>query len=669
MKKILVLLTATLVFLVSGCGTAPLGAEDVARVGDQIITMEDINSEIQRIPPYQRASFETLRGKRALLDHIIERELILLAAYDANLGEDSVVLAMVGNAQAQVEAVRTRAMGQVFYQTMIIESVEISDSLIQEYYNRNIEQYRNDPVALVSHILVNSDDDDKLAEAQEMLNSGMPFDSVAMAVSEHSATAPQGGSIGWTGENLDIPFVGEDQELLALLLATEAGTILPPYETNLGTHIFLVKEQQGEYFDSVEDVKAGIEDMLRPALVNDYFQNTFMPELRETYAVTINESPVNGVYATVGNTEITETDILAELEAIPPYQRESYETPEGKLLIIDSMVERELINLASLEAGLDADSSVVAQVTQAEKQVEETLKGALIQEYYQRYIVETAEVAEEDILAYYEDHTEDIYKQQPQIKVATIFADSPEEMTLIENAIANGSTFEEAAEQFSTHTPTAAIGGDLGWVPLNAPLPYIPQDFDFAEEMYDAEIGATFGPVRTELGLALIKITDKLDEGVKPLEEVRESIQAALRPGIVNSYMYDTVFPELRELYAVEINEAAFLPSETIGADSLMTLAQEAMAVDPNTAVEYFKLFLDRYPNNERCDQAQFLIGFTFSEQVKDFDSARAAFRILVENYPDSELADDAEWMIENMEIPIEEFIPAEIQTEAPVTE
>ncbi len=76
-------------------------------------------------------------------------------------------------------------------------------------------------------------------------------------------------------------------------------------------------------------------------------------------------------------------------------------------------------------------------------------------------------------------------------------------------------------------------------------------------------------------------------------------------------------------------------------------------------------------PENERCDQAQFLIGFTFSEQLKDYDAARSAFSRLVENYPESELADDAEWMIENMEIPIEEFIPADSETpgEEPASE
>ncbi|HRW78884.1 MAG TPA: tetratricopeptide repeat protein, partial [Candidatus Sabulitectum sp.] len=184
--------------------------------------------------------------------------------------------------------------------------------------------------------------------------------------------------------------------------------------------------------------------------------------------------------------------------------------------------------------------------------------------------------------------------------------------------------------------------------------------------LHTAEPGTLFGPARTNQGLTLFMVTDRLEEGVKPLEEARESIEAALRPQMVNEYLYETIFPMLRERYQVEINEAAFLPSESIGPDSLMTLAQETMGTDPATAVEYFKLFIDRYPDNERCDQAQFLIGFTFSEQMRDYDSARAAFRVLVETYPESELADDAQWMIENMEIPIEEFIPADTAVEEP---
>lgn len=657
------LFTISAVLLLFACGSDPLDAESAARVGDKVITISDIDREINRIPPYQRGSFESLRGRRALLDHIIERELLILAAIDADLEEDSVVLEMVGDTERQIEEVRTRAMGQVFYQERIIEGVEIPDSMVADYYQRNMQIYYNYPQAHVSHILVSSDA--ALAEALGMLNNGVPFDSVAVLLSEHSATSSRGGDMGWAGDNLDIPFVSEDQELLAILLSSEPGTVLPPYTTNLGTHIFLVEEQQAESYDSMEDVRPAIEDMLRPALVNDYFRNTFLPQLREEYQVTVNEEPVDGVYAVIGDETITEEDVMNELDAIPPYQRATYDTPEGKALIVNSMVERNLIRLASLAGGFDADSSVVAQVAQAEIQVEETLKAALIQTYYERYIVGAVDVPEDRVTAYYDEHTGDIYRQEPQVRVSMLVTESDEAMEAAHSSL-DEITFEEAVTQYSIHQPTVQTQGDLGWVPMNAPLPYISGDIQFASDIYTAETGTLFGPVRTNQGITLFKVTGRLEEGVKPLDDVRESIVASLRPGIVNEYLYETVFPELRERYGVEINEDAFLPAENIGADSLMTLAQQTMGIDPETAVSYFKLFISRYPDNTRCDQAQFLIGFTFSEQLGDYDSAREAFRILVNEYPQSELADDAEWMIENMEIPIEEFIPADVIVEEP---
>lgn len=85
MAKTIFLCIPALFLLLAGCGTDPLEADQAARVGNRIITMEDIDAEINRIPPYQRTSFESLRGKRALLDHIIERELLILAALDAGL--------------------------------------------------------------------------------------------------------------------------------------------------------------------------------------------------------------------------------------------------------------------------------------------------------------------------------------------------------------------------------------------------------------------------------------------------------------------------------------------------------------------------------------------------------------------------------------------------------
>ncbi len=92
-------------------------------------------------------------------------------------------------------------------------------------------------------------------------------------------------------------------------------------------------------------------------------------------------------------------------------------------------------------------------------------------------------------------------------------------------------------------------------------------------------------------------------------------------------------------------------------ADSLLQSAQNLMETNPETAVEYFKLFIERFPEHERAHQAQFLIGFTYSEQIADYDSAVEAFQAVIDNYPESDFVDDAEWMIQNMGVPPEELL------------
>jgi tetratricopeptide (TPR) repeat protein len=161
-------------------------------------------------------------------------------------------------------------------------------------------------------------------------------------------------------------------------------------------------------------------------------------------------------------------------------------------------------------------------------------------------------------------------------------------------------------------------------------------------------------------------VTDGRDEGSKPLEDVREAISDALKPPLVNTYLRGTVFPALMEEYGVVINEEAFLPDESVPADSLMQMAQELMGTDPDGAIQYFELFLHRFPEHPKADQAMFLIGFTFSEQLNDYEAAGEIFERMIRDYPESELADDASWMIDNMETPIEDFLPVEEFLEVP---
>ncbi|MCD6418728.1 tetratricopeptide repeat protein [bacterium] len=58
------------------------------------------------------------------------------------------------------------------------------------------------------------------------------------------------------------------------------------------------------------------------------------------------------------------------------------------------------------------------------------------------------------------------------------------------------------------------------------------------------------------------------------------------------------------------------------------------------------------YPDNPGTYKALFLAGFVASEYLKDKDSAREYYKKVIEKYPDCDLADDAKWMLENMDKP-----------------
>ena len=136
----------------------------------------------------------------------------------------------------------------------------------------------------------------------------------------------------------------------------------------------------------------------------------------------------------------------------------------------------------------------------------------------------------------------------------------------------------------------------------------------------------------------------------KALEDVRESIEDILKPELVNAYFIEDLLPSLQERYQVEIMEYIILPYETMSADSLLLSAQNLIESDPVSAITYYRLFIDRFPDHEKAHQAQFLIGFTFSEQLGDYESARENFQKLIDDYPESDFIEDAQWMIEYME-------------------
>lgn len=85
--------------------------------------------------------------------------------------------------------------------------------------------------------------------------------------------------------------------------------------------------------------------------------------------------------------------------------------------------------------------------------------------------------------------------------------------------------------------------------------------------------------------------------------------------------------------------------------EELYTLAQEySEKGDFQSAIRTYEEILEAYPESSRAYKAQFLIGFVYSENLKDHPNAKENYAKVIQQYPDCDLADDARYMLEIME-------------------
>ncbi len=78
--------------------------------------------------------------------------------------------------------------------------------------------------------------------------------------------------------------------------------------------------------------------------------------------------------------------------------------------------------------------------------------------------------------------------------------------------------------------------------------------------------------------------------------------------------------------------------------------AKEAYSKEQyNKAMDYFKKILEYYPQGKRAAESLFMLGFINANDLKNYDEAKKYYQQFVDKYPDHELADDAQYEIKTM--------------------
>ena len=220
----------------------------------------------------------------------------------------------------------------------------------------------------------------------------------------------------------------------------------------------------------------------------------------------------NKILAIVNGVHIKESDIEEAINRFPAERRSYFNSPVAREQLLEQVISYELMYNHGKELGLDNSEDFLAQVEKAKKEI-------LTQMTINAELSKIA-ISEEEVKAYYEENKEK-FQEMEQVSAKHILVETEVEANEIKAKIEGGLSFEEAAENYSK-CPSSSNGGDLGLFTRGRMVP------EFENAAFELNVGEVSAPVQTQFGFHLIKVEEKKEASVKPLEEVKEMVTGTI---------------------------------------------------------------------------------------------------------------------------------------------
>jgi peptidyl-prolyl cis-trans isomerase C len=230
----------------------------IAKVGDHLITVGDLQRQIESQPRGVRARYASPERKKELLDSAVNFELLAHEAEKRGYERDPDVQRLIKQ-QMVNELVRRE-----FTAKMNAEGVP--DAEVERYYREHAAEFARDEEVRVSQIVVkDSARAQKLTTAAKSLAPADEpgFRDLATSNSEHEASRIRGGDLGFFDRKTSLypqPIVE------AAFGLRQVGQVAGPLKTDQGYHILRLTERRPGFARSLADVKEQIRSRLRQEL-------------------------------------------------------------------------------------------------------------------------------------------------------------------------------------------------------------------------------------------------------------------------------------------------------------------------------------------------------------------------------------------------------------------
>jgi peptidyl-prolyl cis-trans isomerase D len=336
------------------------------------------------------------------------------------------------------------------------------------------------------------------------------------------------------------------------------------YNTYLRHYKQLVNYYQEMFKDSLGP--EGIEQLgLKQKALDSLIDQTVLLEVGRKAGLNISDSEIKDriqsleMFQTEGAFDLQKYQQLLRINRIQPQEFEESQRQEAMAYRVKTFVQS-----AAKSSGDELWEQFVAENEQArleyvevdpeKTELKEAAKPEEVEAYYmedrERFrapakitlaYVEFApkefkkmiEISDQEIREYYDEYAEEFWKpEQVRARHILIKVDGkakPEEKEearkKAEDVLAEakkGTPFEELAKKFSEDKASAKEGGDLGLFPRGQMVG------PFEEAAFGLAPGEVSEVVETPFGFHIIRTEEKIPEGTKPLDEVKDDIRQAL---------------------------------------------------------------------------------------------------------------------------------------------
>lgn len=242
-----------LVVVCLGLGWAgPVWSEnELARINDRVLTVEEFEQKLGSMAPQLRAHYSDPEGRLRFLEELITQEVIFQESLRLGLQKDQAV-------QAKLEDARRSILVNAFFEKLLAE--RLGQEQIRTYYGAHQQDFKQ---IKASHILVQEE-----KEAQEVyrkIQDGANFAELAKELSTDQSTRQRGGDLGFFPRGAMVPSF--EQAAFSL----KVNEVSQPVHTEFGYHIIkVVAVRDAKVFKELTDEDL---DFVKRKMVNDEIEH------------------------------------------------------------------------------------------------------------------------------------------------------------------------------------------------------------------------------------------------------------------------------------------------------------------------------------------------------------------------------------------------------------